>query len=450
MNFSQILRLCACLVALFFVANSAFAQLEKNIPVGLQPVSIIYANSLVHVFCEGQDMNFNGIIDAGDTPSSWWIIDPATNTVRSHINFEQGFLQFPFRAAMSANVLFVSHLGRVRSFNIKTQKLAQDTVATASAGSQIRGLAFLNNILYMSVTKDYTNPGVVLAYNTFTKMMLDSTSAFANTQQIVLFTTSLNKSGRLVLSEGTFGNQDSKLQISKLDSSGKFITKALNLGNAGNHIYVRGDSAFVCVNGSNNIVVVDLNSESVVRTISVGTSGFNGPRESTSIGDDLFVTTYNSDVRRFSISTGELTETFSTGSKSEGITVINGKLWIANEYQKDSYTNFDSTVTLWKYSPITSVVNPTSEEIKQENLYPNPVRSSSILEFPLSNGSIQPQISVVTLLGETVAKISSIEVSGEIARAEISTEQLHLVAGRYFVRIQTGNGTRFVPFMVMP
>ncbi|MFM7339078.1 MAG: hypothetical protein ACKO2H_03115, partial [Bacteroidota bacterium] len=100
-----------------------------------------------------------------------------------------------------------------------------------------------------------------------------------------------------ILCEGTFGGKNSSLQIVNISDT----TKAMiyGLGDTGNYFLIQDQLALTVMNGSHEIIPVNLATKTTLPAISVGTSGYDGPREIIvdSLKSLVYVSTYASDVR---------------------------------------------------------------------------------------------------------------------------------------------------------
>ena len=61
------------LAALLLTSSVLQAQVPKLLPTGFQPLSIHQVDDTVHVFCNGNDIDFDGIYEPnnGELPASW-------------------------------------------------------------------------------------------------------------------------------------------------------------------------------------------------------------------------------------------------------------------------------------------------------------------------------------------------------------------------------------------
>lgn len=443
----------AAAAALFLSGSFVLsAQNEQRIPVGAQPSAIHRVNNELHVFCSGSDANFNGTLDAGEKPASWWVLDATTLAVKSSVVFENSFLDTPpLRPAFTSNSVYLYINGKIQKYSLFTQQIINENVVPvpASAG-RVSGLYAGDfagtEVLYIATRPTFTGPGLLFTYVTSSIDTLQNPETTGiNPQQISLNYDLLTQTGfQLLLNEGSGGQSNSTLDVTSF-ANGVPTKTSVQLGNTGNFFLHQGDTAFVVMTGSHTVQLVDLLKKSVVKTIPTGTTEFNGPRECTINGDTLFVTTYASDIRAFSISTGALLKTLQTSGKVDPIIMTEGKLVAGISLKKDTYTA-DSALAVFGLAPILSV---TSEKMNliPALVSPNPVENNALLsaEFPenLSSASIE----IFTTSGVSVGKFTQ-EIENGKLQFHINATALKIAQGQYIARISGGNSLSVVPFVV--
>jgi len=428
------LRYSAFVAAVYlFAFSQGFAQPEKIIPTGKQPVKIIPHNDKVHVFCALTDVNFNGLRDEGDSPASWYIMDAKTGAVLSSKEFEWYGTDYVMTAALDIekNIMYCNDTYEVRKFNALSQ---QDLGKIYSETSSGLSLNQSGTVLALALRPNFTDAGKVILYNLENGDTTVQLKAGVNVRQTQFYDLDNNNRGIVVLNEGLFGSNSSWLYIWTLTAEKTSVDSVL-LGNTGNHVFVEGDYAYATVNGSHRIVIVDLYLKSIVDTISTETFGLNGPREAIKIGKELFVTTFEGDVRRISLETKKITEKFISHGKPEGLAKVGEKIWIADAYQQGQFS-VDSTVSIWNYTvPIASL--PETIITQTLSIAPHPVQYQCTVFLPQSvplNSSI-----TVTLLTMTGEEIPYTHFYYDSARNTITMPTLQDVnAGVYRLKISDG------------
>ncbi|MCX6141422.1 MAG: hypothetical protein NTX15_11465 [Candidatus Kapabacteria bacterium] len=322
---------------LLFVVVSVFGTLSLSAQRVAQtpyaPVNIVKAKGLVHVFCNRVDANFNGVQDDGDAVASWVQVDPTTLQVVRTMSFPWANVKASrLGISEASNTVYIGIDNAVERFSIDSQvsKGVVYSGATVAVSSTLGGGA-----IYVSKRPSYVDPGTVtqidlkkgdsLVYDTGT-----------NPQQSLRFATSTKSQGLLILSEGNFGKPDGLLDIWKQSVLGTGRT-SISVGDTPNHFFVHGDSVYVTVNGSHWIVVVDLVTTAAVDTILVGTTGFNGPRESVVDNGRLYVSTFAGDIRVFDVATGVRIGSIILDAKPEGIALNGRDLWVTRAFVSGGY-----------------------------------------------------------------------------------------------------------------
>lgn len=322
----------AVAMAIGFVSLSA----QRSVSTPPQAVHLMQANGLVNVFCARTDANFNGTADDGDRPAAWLQVTPSLQVVRTY--------EFPWADVKASRIGTIIHRNRVyvgidntvQEFDL-TDQSNKGTVYNGPV-SAVSAVESVTNgpTLYISQRPNFTDPGTVVQRVVATG---DSVvyAAGPNPQMSRRFTTSTNVSGLLIISEGVFGQANGILDVWKQSAFGAART-TITVGDTPNHIAVSGDSAYITVNGSHHVVVVNLVSVTAVDTIPVGTSGFDGPRESVVLNGVLYVSTFNSDVRLFNIADARPLGFIALDAKPEGMLVIGRDLWVTRTFLKGGYS----------------------------------------------------------------------------------------------------------------
>lgn len=322
---------------LLFVVVSMIGTISLNaqrvVQTPLSPVNIVKAKGLMHVFCNRVDVNFNGTQDDGDAVASWVQVDPSTLQVLRTLSFPWAEVKSPrLGISEASNTLYIGIDNTIERYSIDSQisKGVVYTGANVAVSSTLGGAA-----IYVSKRPSYVDPGTVTQVDLKTGDSLVY-NAGVNPQQSLRFITLSKTQGLLALSEGNFGKPDGQLDVWKQSSLGTSRT-SIPVGDTPNHFFVQGDSVYVTVNGSHWVVVVDLMSTAAVDTISVGTTGFDGPRESLVDNGRLYVSTFAGDVRVFDIATGVRIGSVLLDAKPEGIAINGRDLWVTRAFVSGGY-----------------------------------------------------------------------------------------------------------------
>lgn len=182
-------------------------------------------------------------------------------------------------------------------------------------------------------------------------------------------TTTNLSNGMMVLCEGLF--QQNNAAVSWVDfstgvSDDLFFTNKTGrlLGDTGNDLQQYGSKVYIIVNVSSTIEVLDKSTGNSIKQISM----MNGtvakqPRSIAFYGSNAFITCYDGYVDVLDTASLTITQRIQVGANPEGLSISNGKLYVANSGGLSS-PNVDSTV---------SVVNLTNfQEIQKITVGKNP------------------------------------------------------------------------------
>jgi hypothetical protein len=241
-------------------------------------------------------------------------------------------------------------------------------------------------------------------------------------------------SGILSLSEGNFGQADSKINIIKLEDNKISENTELEVGIGGNSIVMDSAQTKVAIvmNGSHEIHILNLLTSEIDTTFSTATTGYGGPRNAKFVGELLYVTTYSDRILVFNHRTGKKVSSIIIDGNAEGLAVSENKLFATNI----QYSNYQPNNRIFAYDldKITSVEEavPTQQTIR---VYPNPVAN----DFHLVSDDLAGtnDIAIINSQGKIVATHSGTS-NGAIA---LNADALGLTA--------IINGTRAVRFVVI-
>jgi hypothetical protein len=328
---------------------SAIGLSAKNVlPTIPQPVHIANQGFLVHVLTRGVDVDFDGVQDPGDTVASWHRFAPNGLAIGSY--------EFPWGAVAAARPA-------LDTLNERMFVIVSDTLYVLNTAFMVPmplsgwtqgGVAVSmrnDSTLMISTRPSYTEPGIVRFVRALDGTPLDGQiEAGVNVQA----TYALHDDTVLVLSEGSFGATDGSLALA-VRTGATWTSTTLATGGTANHLHVVGRTAYVTMNSTHEVVVVDLDTRTVARRISTGTSGLDGPRESVVHDGRLFVTTFAGDVRIYDLTTGSIVGRISVDAKPEALAIVDGSLWVCRTFDRASYA-VQSGVNVYTLNDATGIV----------------------------------------------------------------------------------------------
>ncbi len=441
----KVLILSVLSIIFAITGNSQPFSYMMDLPVGVQPMGVVCdeVNKVNHIFCAGYDANFNGIKDSGDVNPSWWSM-PALGylsfygendkTPKKLRDFEFGSWDFfaPFNPGIYKNEdektakIYISQFGRIRAYDMATGDLLDDTVAKYSPTA----IYSSKDSLIFSV-RSYGTSDIVYIFDLKTKQVIDSIHSGINVQKVQPI-----ENGIVILNEGVYGVGDSKLIIAGHNAN-QWDTTGILLGNGANDFDIFNGRIVVAMNGSHEIKVISIAEKKIIKTINVGTTGYDGPRtirfyheyQGNQSSDVVGVTTYSGDIRFFNISTGNLIVKLDTYGKAEGFDIQGYTyLIVANQFGKGLYTP-DSSISIFSTPQSVDDYQKTSAI----RLYPNP--SSDIINIDLTEniGSIE-RASIFSTNGILVAEVNLKNIDSD--NITISLKDYNLPSGKYFVKLQ--------------
>ena len=406
------MRIPAWFVAAFLAASTPlFAQ--GPLPTSPQPVAIVPDRGWVHVLTRAVDVNFNGTQDAGDTVAVWHRFN--------RNGLDNGSYAFPWANAYT-NRPAIDSVNELMYVLVNDSLYALNTafmVPLVREGWSEGGVAvsLMNDTTALiSVRKGYTEPGVVRFVHAFTGESVPmQIEAGVNVQM----TKPLNDSTVLILSEGNFGATDGTLAVAERNGT-TWTSTVLCTGGTPNHFTVHDGKAFVVMNGSHEIVVVDLTTRSIINRMSTGTTGYDGPREAVIHDGRCFVTTFTGEVLIFDIATGSRVGRITVDAKPEALAIVDGTLWVTRTYVAGGYAA-ERNVNIYQLDDATSVVTTMVQERASRAILTTS-DAITVPEFTIYDGDIH------------ITDISGRPHNVVIRDAATSTLDIaHLPAGTYVV-----------------
>ncbi|MBK8710478.1 MAG: hypothetical protein IPL97_01135 [Niastella sp.] len=183
--------------------------------------------------------------------------------------------------------------------------------------------------------------------------------------------------GLYVLSEGSFGQNNSKLGLYNINNSqftGNYFVQQnpsfpLGLGDTGNDLLLYGGKLYIVMNVSSYVMVVNPVNGKFIDSISFRTSAGlpKYPRNAAAYSNYIFVTSSDGTVSAIDTLSLAITHSIPVGINAEGIVAANNKLYVTNSGPFTA--GYDSTV---------SIIDPVSfNETQRMVVGKNPVGITS-------------------------------------------------------------------------
>lgn len=346
------------LSTLFFFLITACLPVEaqvRQITGGSAP-SALFRDSLnghVHMISAGSDTDFDGLYEPadGDRLPGWYLVDPVSERITDSTIFDSYFNSFPLRFGIDwqARRLYVPQSGRVRSYNIDTRALVDDTVALGAC----TGVSFdpISGLLLLHMRPSFSEPGYLVGFDPRTGDTLGIVATGINPQMSVA---TVEPDGRTIgfytLNEGTFGQPNASIGFYTghpdiYQGSGPATTP---FGGGGVHMARLGEQVYIVMGGTHEIRVMRSygHRQDGLSRIDVGTTGFDGPRALAFDGDSVLVVgTYASDLRRFDRATGRSLGSIAMPGRVEALAVRDSIVFAAIKYTAGTY-DADSAVAV--------------------------------------------------------------------------------------------------------
>lgn len=405
-------------LASIFLASSLASTLPltaqvQTVTTPKQPVTMHVTSSEIHVLTNRIDVNFNGQRDAEDSPAQWVVIDRLTLATKSETAFPWANVRSsrPAFSTEANDKLFIGVDGALDIYKV-SDKSKINTFPLAN----VNGVGYNDNanlIVTSHNAPDFVKPGTISLHLAGGVQTL-TFDAGINPQQIAWFNfgSEPTHTGFAVVNEGVFGGGNGRVEVWENQSK-----TAIDVGDTPNHIAIDDKMAYVTVNGSHWIVVIDLEEKKAVDTILVGTSGFEGPRESFVHDGRLFVSTFAADVRIFDLATGDRVGRIALGAKPEALAVIDGKLWVTRAFVTGGY-DADAGIDVYNLDDATSVADDASAHAPKA--YPLP--AASVLTIDGFDVASTMQARIVSPMGTMIdAAPLMIASSGDRLQLDVRT-----------------------------
>lgn len=402
------------LASIFLASTLSLSAQVQTITTPKQPVAMHVTSSEIHVLTNRIDVNFNGQSEAEDSPAQWIVIDRLTLGTKSEFAFPWANVKSsrPAFSTEANDKLFIGVDGALDIYKV-SDKSKINTLPL----SNVNGVGYNDNanlIVTSHNAPDFVKPGTIslhLAGGAQT-MTFD---AGINPQQIAWynFGSEPTHAGFAVVNEGVFGSANGRVEVWENQSK-----TAIDVGDTPNHVTIDDKMAYVTVNGSHWIVVIDLEEKKAVDTILVGTSGFEGPRESCVHDGRLFVSTFAAEVRIFDLATGDRAGRIALGAKPEAIAVIDGRLWVTRAFVTGGY-DADSGIDIYNLDDATSVADNATPNAPKA--YPLP--AASVLTVDGFDAASTMQARIVSPMG-TMIDAAPLMVANSGNRVQLDVRSL--------------------------
>ncbi|HRP02878.1 MAG TPA: T9SS type A sorting domain-containing protein [Candidatus Kapabacteria bacterium] len=267
--------------------------------VGMVPVWTANLDGVVHVICEGVDLNNNGQLDEGDENSSWWVIKNGTPTK---------MLEFAFATHKSFLIPAIDTVNKVLMVNINNsiQSFSYESfshVAEIYSGINSKFIDYAGNYIVAAVNNENA-PDSIYVINALNGTVLQKVYGNDDILHLKLYTSNVGLSlaytaynaatNEYTLNYGELKQQDgAKLENQIVIDSPTNMT--INEGKITTASYTTG-----------MVTMVDFNTKEVKYYNYATNNPQLGPTCAYNDGDYLYATSLNSDIRTYNTKTNEL------------------------------------------------------------------------------------------------------------------------------------------------
>jgi hypothetical protein len=453
------------LLALILFSTTAYSQLDEIAvrEVGSQPVYVLTTNDgfLFHVICLGIDVDFDGAYDEedGDEYPSYWILGfQITSSPGDEVGISDPqkvtdlpfrSYAFPFRTMVEEDgddtYLLYEWNGTIDRLKLVDGIGGQHQLTEDVLSYNASGISGDDHHYFLSVREGENSYLKVHSINKDEEVLsVDAGPMVQMSEPYAGGGTNI-----AVLNEGDFGEENSTIQLINFDHQGsEHSSKFIPIGGAGNYFMIdQGGQLFAVANGTHEIVQIDLVSQKIVKKVSTGTEGYNGPREiceylwsghSMPPGQTMAISTYDGKLLFWNPLNDEIDDymTIEIPGKLEGMTCSEyGILAVCNISNAD----YSPSNKVYFYGQIVGVEDEIASEIK---IWPNPVRD----EFSIDFGGLDrmpENIRIIDVLGRRVAML---KYTNSISTYSVS--EIGLQSGYYFVVFEVGNTKVSLPLSV--
>ena len=436
-------------------SDSCDFNIIHELELGSQPMRVLYDDprNEYHVFCNGMDVNYNGIYeeDQGDEKPSWWIVTLSeTNEVdyEKVRDFELGYftptvllncldqstrkLYVPFAPTYDEDFNIVDQ-GKVAIYDLDDHSLIDEEFLSINPTS----ISFYGNVLFITGQNDDLE-NKVYAYDRFSHEFLDEMNAGVHVQQVAAHFHHAAHLSVAILNEGHFGQNNSTLMMCDFKYKKFGDPQIIELGDTGHTILAREDDFVVTMNGSHKILFI--NEKNIEREVEISTSGYNGPRETVFYGNLMIVSTYAGNIYLYEKVDDKyyLYDQVEINTNIESLLLNRGFLFATSPLDA-SYN------TLKKVYILRDQWNSVDDDIGSLMIYPNPANTVLNLTIKSDDHTGYAQIDIFSARGELI-------FYDEINLNNDMNKQIDISGfsqGSYYLKLSYGSKMEVINFSVI-
>ncbi len=240
----------------------------------------------------------------------------------------------------------------------------------------------------------------------------------------------------LVLSEGSYTNNNSTLAYYDLKNKTKdadyFLTQnKRGLGETANKMLLYGSRAYIVLNGSSRVEVIDIRTGKSVKQIPM----FEGdkaksPRQIISYAGKVYVSSFDDTVTRIDTVSLSIDGSLKVGFDPEGMCVVGDKLYVANSGGLEWANGYDKTVSVVDLSNF--------KELREIEVNVNPVHLHADTHgdiYVVTNGNYSDIPARFQRIDTQTNTVSDIDMS--VSNFTISENKAYTYSYDYFTKKMT-------------
>ncbi len=237
----------------------------------------------------------------------------------------------------------------------------------------------------------------------------------------------------IILSEGSFGLNDSKLakywiedELLEEDYFGS--VNGRGLGDTANRMLIYGSKLYIVMNVSGTIEVIDPITGKSIKQIPMKQNDGSSkePRQIAAHGGKVYITSYDDTVTRIDTLTLQSDATITVGMDPDGIAISNGKIYVSNSGGLNYLNGYNNTL---------SIIDINSFSVTSEievGVNPNDLQADSDGDIYISTiGNYFDIPGEFQKLNPATLEVTTIEAVANPGKFIINDDKAYIITGSY-------------------
>jgi hypothetical protein len=264
----NLLLLGAFFLLSFSVSKSKYVDYDDFIAVevGTNPVYSFHFGTVSHIFCAGNDVNGDGILQSeqGDANPSWWTIGKAGNAFKANLMKQFDFQSMPanFKPAVDYQnqIIYLPFKSKISSYQLLTTNLIEENVLEANIQAISIGGTHLLVVDKGTLNEDneqFENCKL-LVFDTKTSTTLQEMPLNNNTIDLVYYLTTEQEIAVAFLSANHETGEDASVMYGILPHAGMPTFETLELDNTVSSFIDFNNSIYISYSDSPEITKLEI------------------------------------------------------------------------------------------------------------------------------------------------------------------------------------------------